>query len=216
MVINEQHIRKIVEEALTNILNEALDMGTIGGNGPISEAELVDPKELFANECAMAYKIYLGRKKVDLDAVFGDTLAYKVYNNYKNAMMSKPGKQARGFLGWLSTLCLGKMNERIMGFKEGDNYLFGFWTHGFFISAYFAPVSPIGMYKIIKSISQYSNIIFPITQDMSGMLERLGIPKASQTHDANWRGQMVTKDVFGTSQEAIDFGMKALDKWNSN
>ena len=214
MVINEEHIREIVENALNEILFEAVDMGTIGGSGSLDDSNLIDPSKLFANELAMATIIYMRGKQVDLDKVFGNTLAYKIYKNYRDAMLSKSGKKARGFLGWLATLCMGNLGEKIMGFKDGDNYLFGYWTHGFFICAYFAPATPIGKFKIVKSICQFDNVVFPITQDMSPMLERLGIPKASTTHAAQWRGKMVTKDVFGTSQKAIDFGMKALDRWN--
>jgi hypothetical protein len=47
---------------------------------------------------------------------------------------------------------------------------------------------------------------------MSSMLERLGIPKGEKTHDAPWRDKVVTKDVFGTSQEAIEKGYEILDR----
>ena len=39
----------------------------------------------------------------------------------------------------------------------------------------------------------------------------LGVPKAETTHNAPWRGKTVEKDVFGTSQEAIEMGFKILD-----
>jgi len=98
------------------------------------------------------------------------------------------------------------------GFKVDDNYLFGMWVDGYFLSVYFCPANRMGMFRLVSEIAQYNNIIFAVTQDMSPMLEKLGIPKAEETHDAPWRRKVVTKDVFGTSQEAIKKGFEVLDR----
>lgn len=211
--INESVIRRMVSESLSRILSEGIKVDNLGQKGPLSESDLVDPQVLFAKEMRMAMQIYMSKRKINNESVFGNTLAYKVWKNYYNAMMSKPGKKARTFFGFLGTLYKGKLGERLMGFRVADNFLFGFWTHGYFICAYFAPSNQMGMFNIIKEIGQYNNVVFPITQDMSSMLERMGFIKSSETHDAKWRGKVVTKDVFGTSEQAVIFGMRALDKF---
>ena len=98
-----------------------------------------------------------------------------------------------------------------MDYTIDGSHLFGFWIDNYFLACYFAPIGYSGMAKLIKGICQYDNIIFAITQDMSPMLERMGVPKADKTHDAPWRGKVVTKDVFGTSQKAIEKGFEILD-----
>lgn len=216
MIINENHIKKIVAESLRSVLLE-LNIGVIGRSGPIKEADMIVPSEKFAKEYALSKQIYEKHKenpkyRVNIEKVFGDTEAYRIYMNYYNAMMSKEGKKAVGFMNWLHFVCDGKKGQPIMGYEVDGSYLFGLWIDGYFLCAYFAPNGKMGMFKVISGIAQYNNIIFAVTQDMSSMLERLGIPKAETTHDAPWRGNVVTKDVFGTSQEAIKKGFEILDR----
>lgn len=216
MIINENHIKKIIAESLRSVLLE-LNIGVIGRSGPIKEADMIVPSEKFAKEYALSKQIYEKHKenpkyRVNIEKVFGETEAYKVYMNYYTAMMSKEGKKAVGFMNWLHFVCDGKKGQPIMGYEVDGSYLFGLWIDGYFLCAYFAPNGKMGMFKVISGIAQYNNIIFAVTQDMSSMLERLGIPKAETTHDAPWRGNVVTKDVFGTSQEAIKKGFEILDR----
>lgn len=216
MIINENHIKKIIAESLRSVLLE-LNIGVIGRSGPIKEADMIVPSEKFAKEYALSKQIYEKHKenpkyRVNIEKVFGDTEAYRIYMNYYNAMMSKEGKKAVGFMNWLHFVCDGKKGQPIMGYEVDGSYLFGLWIDGYFLCAYFAPNGKMGMFKVISGIAQYNNIIFAVTQDMSSMLERLGIPKAETTHDAPWRGNVVTKDVFGTSQEAIKKGFEILDR----
>ena len=215
MVITEQHIRKVVSEALTSLLLE-LDMGKIGGAGPLTMDVMEEPSEIFAEEHKLGAQIYAKKQenpryRADLEKVFGETKAYKVWKNYYNAMTSREGKQAVGFLNWLHFVCDGKKGQKILAFQVDGSYLFGYWIRGYFLACYFAPIGFSGMAKVIKGICQYNNVIFAVTQDLSPMLTRLGVPKAETTHDAPWRGKIVTKDVFGTSEEAIKMGFQILD-----
>jgi hypothetical protein len=189
--------------------------GAIGRSGHITMADMVDPKKLFANE----YKKILEIKKMaakdpkyraNIKKIFGETEAYKVWSNYYNAMMSKTGKKAIKFFTWLNFVCGGKMGQKIMAYTVDGSYLFGYWILNHFVAAYFAPVGYTGMAKLLKGICQYDNIIFAVTQDLSPMLERLGVPKSSETREVPWRSKKVTKDVFGTSQRAIKTGLKIL------
>lgn len=215
MIINETHIRKIVAESLRYVLSE-LSVGVIGRSGPIKGSDMFAPRKRFAKEYALVQEIFKKNQenhhyRVKLEKAFAGTEAFRAYQQYYNAMMSKEGKQAVGFITWLKFLCEGKDGQPIMGYEVDGSYLFGLWIDGFFLCAYFAPNGFKGMFKVVGGIAQYNNIIFAVTQDMSSMLERLGIPKADKTHDAPWRDQIVTKDVFGTSEEAIEKGFEILD-----
>lgn len=209
MVINENLINRIVTQEILNMMCESVNLSTIGQNGSV-EPKLLDPHTIFYKEYRMMRDIQAQGTYVDIPTVFKDTTAYKVYTNYFNAMTSKSDKKARNFFGWLKSICTGKLGCKILAYKEGDNYLFGYWLNGFFISAYFAPSNTIGMFRILSSICQYDNVIFPVTQDLSGMLSRLGLKKSNNSQTAKWWGGYVQKDVFGTSDEAIQFGIKAL------
>ena len=215
MVLNENIIRNIVSESLSSLILE-LDMGRIGGAGHLTENELIDPSVEFREDARLCMQIKAKKKanpnfRANLDKIFANSELYKIWQNYRNAMMSREGKKANGFLTFVKFVCGGKMGQKIMAYRENDNYLFGFWIRNHFIAAYFAPANPMGMYRLIKGIAQYDNVVFAVTQDLSPMLIKAGIPKSDTTHDAPWRGKMVTKDVFGTSQEAIAFGMRTLD-----
>ena len=210
VVLTENQIKKIIRESVLNLLLE-FDLGVIGRSGPITESDMLEPSEEFTEEYNLSQQIRNSGKRVNLEATFGETNAYKVWKNYYTAMMSKPDKKAVGFMSWLHYVCDGKKGQRIMDYTIDGSHLFGFWIDNYFLACYFAPIGYSGMAKLIKGICQYDNIIFAITQDMSPMLERMGVPKADKTHDAPWRGKVVTKDVFGTSQKAIEKGFEILD-----
>lgn len=215
MVLTETHIRKIVSESLSKILMEFDMGGAIGRSGHIMPGNMIDPSVEFADELKRILDIKKKQEenpnfRYSIKREFGNTEAYKVWLNYYNAMMSRPGKKALKFPMWLQFVCLGKRGQKIMGYEVDGSYLFGFWIRNNFIACYFAPVGYAGMAKLLKGICQYDNIIFAVTQDLSPMLERLGIPKSDETCELPWRKKMVTKDVFGTSLKAIKMGFKIL------
>ena len=215
MVLTEDNIRQMVKESV-ELLMELSVTGILGRSGPIKVSDLFVPSERFATEYALSSKIYEKNRKnpryrVDIEKTFGDTDAYKIYQNYYNAMMSKEGKKALNFMTWLHSVCHGRNGYPIYGYENGGNCLFGMWIDNFFLARYFAPANPYGMWRLVEGLAQYNNIIFAVTQDMSPMLERVGMPKADKTHEAPYRGNVAVKDVFGTSQEAIEKGLQVLD-----
>lgn len=216
MIINESHIRQIVSETVSRLMLEFDMGGAIGRSGNITTADMIDPKELFAEELQMLMDAKKKKQEnpnyvINPRHIFGKTRAYKIWQNYYTAMMSKPGKRAVKFPMWLEFVCFGKKGQKIYAYAVDDSYIFGLWIFNHFIAAYFAPVGITGMGKVIRGICQYDNIIFAVTQDLSSMLERLGIPKADTTHAAPWQKKIVTKDVFGTSEKAIRVGFRILD-----
>lgn len=216
MVITETDIRTLVKESISTLLMEFDMGGAIGRAGRISGANLVDPKKAFANEMNMMLEIKKKKEenpkyRADIKKIFENTEAYRVWQNYYNAMTSRKGKKALKFFTWLNFVCFGKFGHKIVAYEVDGSYLFGLWILNHFLAVYFAPVGFAGMAKLLKGICQYNNIIFAVTQDLSPMLERLGVPKSSKTHDAPWRGKMVTKDIFGTSRMAIKVGYGILE-----
>jgi hypothetical protein len=212
MVITEEYVRRLVESALNEILGESTNMSDrIGKNGPIKDSNLEDPAIMFKNEWEEVKKIIENGKRVKLEKIFKDTFAYKIWKQYYNAMMSKEGKKALGFISWMKYVCNGKFAHKILAYNVGDNYIFGLWSFGFFVTVYLAPSNVVGLYKLISSLCEYSNIVFPVTEDLSKMLEKLGVKKSDEMHDARWRGKTIQKNVFGTSPEAINHGVLLLN-----
>lgn len=212
MIINESYIRQIVSETVSQLMLEFDMGGAIGRNGPLTVSNMIDPSVEFAEEIEKLTEL---RKKhavrtVNVEEVFGQTKAYKIWSNYNKAMGSKGDKKPIKFLLWLNFVCFGKKGQKIMAYAVDDNYMFGYWIHGYFLAAYFAPLGYTGMAKLIKGLCQYNNIIFAVTEDLAPMLERLGVPKSFRTHKAPYRGGLVDKIVFGTSKKAILYGIKIL------
>lgn len=216
MVINETHIRQIVSETVSRLMLEFDMGGAIGRSGGIKSSNLINPKELFKNEYNAMMEIERRKDedpsyRVPFKKTFENSEAYRVWTNYYKAMMSRPRKRAVKFFDWLKFVCDGKMGRKILAYEVDGSYLFGIWAANCFVAAYFAPVGYTGMAKLLKGICQYDNIIFAVTQDLSPMLEKLGVPKAKKPHDAPWRGKLISKDVFGTSRKAIFVGFRILD-----
>ena len=66
------------------------------------------------------------------------------------------------------------------------------------------------MFKFIKEVCEYDNVVFAVTDDMGDMLERLGCPKHDGIVKAKFRGEMHDKVVYGSTQEAAEQGAKLL------
>jgi hypothetical protein len=87
---------------------------------------------------------------------------------------------------------------------------------GVFICVYFAPKSAgVGMFKFIKEVCEYDNVVFAVTDDLADMLEKLGCPKFSggkfgQKVPARFQGSRITKQVYGSTQEAADIGARLV------
>ena len=212
MEINENTVRKMVEEALQSVLNESVNMADkVGINGNLKKYSLIDPADMFKNEWDDIVRIINGGERVNLNRVFGQTLAYKIWKQYHDAMMSKEGKKALGFIQWMKYVCNGKFGHKILAYHVDDNFVFGLWSMGYFVTVYLAPNNVAGLYRLITSLCEYSNIVFPVTEDLGKMLNKLGVPKSEDMHTARWRGRDVQKNVFGTSREAIHYGIMLLN-----
>lgn len=204
----------------------------IGSKGRLHRQQLVNPIELFDSAFKKLDQLLSTGQKIDIAKEFNDELAYKVWLNYvrsmfgeiryrqngsinrrgfhKNDVDKKYPKAARGFIGWLQQIRRGKLDKPFVGgkypilvFKDGDEYIFGHWVHGFFIACYISTSGPFGLLKILKKLCVYDNIVFQVTLDMSNQLEQLGLKTDGKVHQAKYSGHEVEKMVFATSDMAL-------------
>ena len=222
----------IVEESLSeytqNIVLEGLTKDQIGSNGPIGPGDLIspndiDPKRDFWKE-KEEFCNRIGRRMTDdeLEQVFGDSEWYKIWKQYKTAMLkpNDPTKKARGLFGFIEQIKHGKAGMPIRIFKYKDSYILGMLRmisagNGsgpalFFWPAYFAPSTMREGYEAIVNLSQYNNVIFTVTDDLSKMLRKIGLYEMPDKFKMRFRGNLVDKELFSTSSIVMNPAVSKL------
>lgn len=219
--INRSIFEDIVQESLSdytqNLVLEGLTRDQIGKNGPISPGDLISPDDIDPNRDFERERDEfcrrIGRRMTDdeLEQVFGNSEWYRIWKQYKTAMLrpDDPTKKARGLFGFIEQIKHGKAGMPIKIFKYKDSYILGMLRmisggNGggmalFFWPAYFAPATMREGYEAVANLSQYNNIIFTVTDDLSKMLRKLGLYEMPDKFKMKFRGNLVDKELFSTS-----------------
>ena len=216
-VINENTLKKIVYEASLSLLKEQLKNQMsfgIQGNIPLKNAnELckdVNPQVLA--KCDDGSRS-IDKKKVGDPQYFGNTEIWRVYQQYSAAITRRSdlGRTAVSFFVFLNKVRHGWKGSPLEYYESNGNYLLGIRKAGVFLCVYFAPKNVgLGMFKFIKEVCEYNNVVFAVTDDMADMLERLGCPKYDGTVTAKFRGHEAEKKIYGSTQEAAETGAKLV------
>ena len=200
---------------------ESIKPNIIGSNGPISPSSLINPKDIdsgrdFDKERdEYCNKVHRRMFDDEMDKVFGDSEWFKIWKQYKTAMLKPddPTKKARGFFGFVNQIKYGKAGMPIRIFKYNDSYIlgmirtfnFGSGDHAlFFWPAYFAPSTMREGYMAIAELCKYDNIIFTVTDDIAKMLKKLGLYEMPDKFKMKFRGQLVDKELYSTSEMITD------------
>lgn len=227
-VINEDTLKKIVYEAAMSVINESLkSQMSFGVKGPLPTKPTNKLDEDFPPEVKAAFeRVAQGDKSAKINPkllgkpeYLGNTFMWKVYQQYANAMNRRAdlGRSDVGFGTFYKKLIYGWFGP--MSYYESDgNYLFGTEKAGLFLCVYFAPKNVgVGMFKFIKEICEYNNVVFSVTEDLANMLERLGCPKWNdgQVMQVKCRHGLADKKIYGSTQEAADEGAKLVGMMSS-
>lgn len=216
-ILTENDIKKLIKESLITYLNEGIRDGmSFGTNGPIpiepakNLCEDINPKvlELCDN----------GERSIPYDKIgnpnyFGNTLVWKIYQQYSVAISRRSdlGRKPVGFFLFLNRIRNGWKGMPLVYYQNGNDYLLGVMRDNVFLCVYICPSTVgMGLFKFIKNVCQYDNVVFAVTDDMASMLDRLGCPKHEGTITAKFRGSMHEKQVFGTTQKTAEKGAKLL------
>lgn len=211
--IDNNTLRALVNESVERIIYEGLRDNMafgINGNIPLQPAQSlcddVDPQVL-----AM---VDSGNRSIPKNAIgetqfFGGSKVWDAYQKYVAAITRK--RPAVSFFVFLNKIRRGWKGAPLQVYESNENYLIGTMRAGVFLCIYFCPKNVgVGMFKFIKEVCEYDNVVFAVTNDLGDMLERLGCPKHDGTVQAKFRGEMHDKVVYGSTQEAAEQGAKLL------
>ena len=216
-IINEDTLKKIVYEASMTLIMESLKSQMsfgIKGNIPLQPAQSlcddVDPQVLAKVDSGDRS---IPRRKVGDPQFFGGSKVWDAYEKYSAAISRRAdlGRTPVSFFVFLNKIRKGWKGAPLQVYESNENYLIGTMRGGVFLCIYLCPKNVgIGMFKFIKEVCEFDNVVFAVTDDMADMLERLGCPKHDGTVQAKFRGQMHDKMVYGSTQEAAERGAKLL------
>jgi hypothetical protein len=212
-VINRDSLRRIVNESVSEILFEAArEQMSFGVAGPIpvepaaSLCDDVNPSvlELIDNPNKKIPRRHIGSPKY-----FGNTKIWDAYVKYKDAITRK--RSETDFFTFLKKIRTGWYGGPLQVFEKDGSYLIGTMRVGVFLCVYICPKNAgIALFKFIKDVCQYDNVVFSVTSDMASMLERLGCPKYEGTVSARYKGGDCEKSVYATTKEAAIKGAKLV------
>lgn len=221
--ITESALHDIVLSTVKKIINENLknqmSFGTKGNIPVIPASDLckdVNPQVLDMVDNGDRRIPY---KQLGEPQYFGGTKIWDAYEKYTAAITRKSniGRTAVNFFVFLKKVRMGWKGAPLQVYESNENYLIGTMRGGVFLCVYFCPKSiGVGMFKFIKEVCEYNNVVFAVTDDMASMLERLGCPKHDGVVPAKFRGGMHDKMVYGSTQEAAEQGAKLLGLMNKS
>lgn len=218
-IMTEATLKKIVYEAAMSILESnirnQMAFGTKGALPTIPTSTLFDdvPKKVVdAFEKAKNDRsARIPNKLLSTSGYLGNTLIWKIYQQYYAAMSRH--RNPVNFGTFYTKLKDGWMGGQLSYFEQDGNYLIGTERQGYFLCIYLAPKNVgMGMFKLIKEVCEYNNVIFAVTLDLANMLERLGCPKYNNGEilKVKHNGRMVDKQIYGSTQEAADKGAQLM------
>lgn len=217
-VINKNMLKSIVNESVESLLLEGVrDQMSFGIKGPIP----VEPASSLCDDVnpdilAMVDSGNRGipRRMIGDPKYFGGTKVWDAYVKYSDAITRRAdlGRTAVNFFIFLKKIRQGWKGAPLQVYESNESYLIGTMRGGVFLCIYLCPKNVgIGMFKFIKEVCEYDNVVFAVTDDMADMLERLGCPKYEEAIMAKFRGSLHEKMVYGSTVEAANKGAKLLN-----
>ena len=217
-VINKNMLKSIVNESVESLLLEGVrDQMSFGIKGPIP----VEPASSLCDDVnpdilAMVDSGNRGipRRMIGDPKYFGGTKVWDAYVKYSDAITRRAdlGRTAVSFFIFLKKIRHGWKGAPLQVYESNESYLIGTMRGGVFLCIYLCPKNVgIGMFKFIKEVCEYNNVVFAVTDDMADMLERLGCPKYEEAIMAKFRGSLHEKMVYGSTVEAANKGAKLLN-----
>lgn len=228
-VITEATLRKIVYETVNIVLENIQNQMSFGTKGPIPAQPTSNLDSDFPKEVKERFnRVAMGDKSARIDSrllgkpeYLGNTLMWTMFQQYSNAMNRRAdlGRHNVNFGTFYKKLIKGWLGGPMSYYESNGNYLFGVERAGLFVCVYFAPKNAgMGMFKFIKEICDYDNVVFSVTLDLANMLERLGCPKWNNGEiiKVPHQGHLEDKKIYGSTQRAADEGAKLVQLMNKS
>ena len=217
-IINKDSLRCIVNESITNIILESVkDQMNFGIKGPIP----LEPAESLCSDVnpSVLAKVDSGNREIPYRKIgdpmyFGGSKIWDAYTKYSSAMLNRAdlGRKPVSFFVFLNKIRNGWKGGKLQYFELDGSYLIGTLRQGVFLCIYICPKDTrMSMFRLIKSVCEYNNVVFAITDDMAVMLDRLGCPKYDGPVMAKHMGHDCEKSVYGSTKEAAEKGAKLVN-----
>ena len=217
-IIDKEILRRVINESIESFLLEGVrDQMSFGIKGPIpvepasSLCDDVNPDVLSMVDSG---KRGIPREMIGSPKYFGGTKIWDAYMKYSNAITRRAdlGRSAVSFFIFLRKVRMGWKGAPLQVYESNGNYLIGTMRNGVFLCIYLCPQNAsIGMFKFIKEVCEFNNVVFAVTDDMGDMLERLGCPKYDNMVNARYKGRACEKVVYGSTKEAAETGAKIVN-----
>ena len=215
--ITEKMLEHIVYESTIRLIRESLsgqmNFGIKGNIPLVPSTTLCDDVNPQVLDMVDSGDRSIPRNKIGEPQYFGGTRVWDAYEKYSAAITRRAdlGRTAVSFFVFLQKIRYGWKGAPLQVYESNENYLIGTMRNGVFLCIYLCPKNVgIGMFKFIKEVCEYDNVVFAVTDDMASMLERLGCPKHDGLVPAKFRGKRGYKTVYGSTQEAAEQGAKLL------
>lgn len=216
-LVTEGMLKHIVYESVLQIIQENLknqmSFGTKGNIPLVPSSTLCDDVDPQVLNMVDSGNRSIPRKKIGEPQYFGGSKVWDAYEKYSAAITRRAdlGRTAVSFFVFLKKIRYGWKGAPLQVYESNGNYLIGTMRGGVFLCVYLCPNNVgVGMFKFIKEVCEYDNVVFAVTDDMAKMLERLGCPKYDGVVPAKFRGEVHDKMVYGSTQEAAEQGAKLL------
>ena len=215
--ITEKMLEHIVYESTIRLIRESLsgqmNFGIKGNIPLVPSTTLCDDVNPQVLDMVDSGDRSIPRNKIGEPQYFGGSKVWDAYEKYSAAITRRAdlGRTAVSFFVFLQKIRYGWKGAPLQVYESNENYLIGTMRNGVFLCIYLCPKTVgIGMFKFIKEVCEYNNVVFAVTDDMANMLERLGCPKHDGLVPAKFRGKKGHKMVYGSTQEAAEQGAKLL------
>ena len=215
--ITEKMLEHIVYESAIRLIRESLsgqmNFGIKGNIPLVPSTTLCDDVNPQVLDMVDSGDRSIPRNKIGEPQYFGGSKVWDAYEKYSAAITRRAdlGRTAVSFFVFLQKIRYGWKGAPLQVYESNENYLIGTMRNGVFLCIYLCPKNVgIGMFKFIKEVCEYDNVVFAVTDDMADMLERLGCPKHDGLVPAKFRGKKGHKMVYGSTQEAAEQGAKLL------
>lgn len=216
--IDKHTLRNIINETLGDMLLEGVrDQMSFGVKGPIPvepASSLCDDVNHDVLAMVDSGDRSIPRRMIGDTKYFGGTKVWDAYVKYSDAITRRAdlGRTAVSFFIFLKKIRQGWKGAPLQVYESNESYLIGTMRGGVFLCIYLCPKNVgLGMFKFIKEVCEYNNVVFAVTDDMADMLERLGCPKYEEAIMAKFRGSLHEKMVYGSTIEAANKGAKLLN-----
>ena len=175
--ITEKMLEHIVYESTIRLIRESLsgqmNFGIKGNIPLVPSTTLCDDVNPQVLDMVDSGDRSIPRNKIGEPQYFGGSKVWDAYEKYSAAITRRAdlGRTAVSFFVFLQKIRYGWKGAPLQVYESNENYLIGTMRNGVFLCIYLCPKTVgIGMFKFIKEVCEYDNVVFAVTDDMANML----------------------------------------------